>query len=103
MVDSFANSLDAAYVLRARIHAFVTDAGLITWTIRTDHAFWMTSSDTRRNSLQSRQTFADCRVADLLADGIGAAWRWRTGIPFFWPCFEYFKFISKKNGKSLKI
>ena len=43
MVDRLATSLDAANVLCAGVHAFIVDAGLVPWTVRADHAFWMTA------------------------------------------------------------
>jgi hypothetical protein len=73
VIDRLAHRFAAAHILRAGISALILYTGLVARTIRAEHAFRMTTSYARRNSLQSRQTFANCRVSDFLAESVRPA------------------------------
>lgn len=74
VIDRLTHCLATTHILRARIFTFTLYASFVAWTIRTKDALWMTTSYTRWNTLQTRQTFANCRIANFLADGIRTAW-----------------------------
>jgi len=73
VIDRLTYRFAAAHILRAGISALILYAGFVARAVRAKHAFRMTTSYARGNTLQSRQTFANCRAPDFLAESVRSA------------------------------
>lgn len=73
MVDGSADSSETADVLLARILASVVDAGLVSSTVRAEHALGMTSGHVRWVAQQSWQATTDGLAVDVLTGSLRSA------------------------------